>query len=155
MNHSFFFLYRLNTERTMEESNPELESFRQKWKEEVSAKSKAEGKNAATAGPSRCSRRPQAAPRLATDKATRLGEEEDEYLEPRTSHGLDGASGNPSDEYGESSKGKTRSREPNSALEHYEKAVERESQGRLGDSLSLYHKAFKVSSGSIWSCNTD
>lgn len=35
--------------------------------------------------------------------------------------------------------------EPRSALEHYEKAVEKESEGRLGDSLSLYRKAFKVS----------
>jgi len=36
------------------------------------------------------------------------------------------------------------SSEPRSALEHYEKAVERESQGSLGDSLNLYRKAFKV-----------
>ena len=35
-------------------------------------------------------------------------------------------------------------REPESALEHYEKAVERETQGQLGDSLDLYRKAFKV-----------
>jgi F-box protein 9 len=146
LNDSFFYFIDLITERTMEESNPELESFRQKWKKEVSAKSKAEGKSASNAGPSRSSRRPQAAPRLATERAVKLGGEEDEYLESRASHGQDGASENPSDEYGESSKGKTRSREPRSALEHYEKAVERESQGSLGDSLSLYRKAFKVRS---------
>lgn len=35
-------------------------------------------------------------------------------------------------------------KEPESALEHYEKAVERESQGNLGDSLNLYRKAFRV-----------
>jgi F-box protein 9 len=34
--------------------------------------------------------------------------------------------------------------EPVSALEHYEKAVEREVAGKLGDSLSLYRKAFRV-----------
>jgi F-box protein 9 len=39
---------------------------------------------------------------------------------------------------------KAGNREPRSALEHYEKAVERESQGSLGDSLNLYRKAFKV-----------
>ena len=36
------------------------------------------------------------------------------------------------------------SKEPQSALEHYEKAVERESQGNLGDSLSHYRKAYRV-----------
>ena len=128
----------------MEESNPELESFRQKWKEEVSAKSKVDSKHASNAGPSRSSRRPQAAPRLATDKAVKLGGDVDEDLESRTSHGLDGASRDPSDGYEEGSSSKTGSREPRSALEHYEKAVERESQGSLGDSLSLYRKAFKV-----------
>lgn len=34
--------------------------------------------------------------------------------------------------------------EPNSALEHYEKAVEKETHGQLGDSLKHYRKAFKV-----------
>jgi F-box protein 9 len=33
---------------------------------------------------------------------------------------------------------------PRTALEHYEKAVEKESQGSLGDSLNLYRKAFRV-----------
>lgn len=33
---------------------------------------------------------------------------------------------------------------PESALEHYEKAVEKEAQGSLGESLSLYRKAFRV-----------
>ncbi|RQM08392.1 hypothetical protein DH86_00002632, partial [Scytalidium sp. 3C] len=39
---------------------------------------------------------------------------------------------------------KTGSREPRTALEHYEKAVERETLGSLGDSLSLYRKAFRM-----------
>jgi len=34
--------------------------------------------------------------------------------------------------------------EPVSALDHYEKAVEREVAGKLGDSLNLYRKAFRV-----------
>ncbi|OAA54336.1 f-box protein [Niveomyces insectorum RCEF 264] len=37
-------------------------------------------------------------------------------------------------------------REPRSALEHYEKAVEREAQGTLGDSLRLYRTAFRMDS---------
>lgn len=35
-------------------------------------------------------------------------------------------------------------KEPSSALEHFEKAVEKEEQGSLGDSLSLYRKAYRV-----------
>jgi F-box protein 9 len=133
----------------MEESNPELESFRQKWREEVSAKSKAEGNTSTNAGPSKSTRRPQAAPRLATDRlatdrVVKPGEDEDDHLHPHSSHGLDGASDGPGDQHGESSGSKTGSREPRSALEHYEKAVEREIQGSLGDSLNLYRKAFKV-----------
>ena len=34
--------------------------------------------------------------------------------------------------------------EPTSALEHYERAVEKESQGSLGDSLAHYRKAYKL-----------
>lgn len=34
--------------------------------------------------------------------------------------------------------------EPRSALEHYERAVEKECLGSLGDSVNLYRKAFKV-----------
>ncbi len=36
--------------------------------------------------------------------------------------------------------------EPSSALEHYEKAVERESEGSLGDSLKHYRTAYRVCS---------
>ena len=34
--------------------------------------------------------------------------------------------------------------EPSSALEHYERAVEKETQGHLGDSIKHYRKAYKV-----------
>ena len=37
-----------------------------------------------------------------------------------------------------------RGNEPVSALEHYEEAVEREKQGKLGESLNYYRKAFRV-----------
>lgn len=41
---------------------------------------------------------------------------------------------------------------PESALEHYERAVERETQGSLGESLSLYRKAFRVGHRVDWHC---
>ena len=132
----------------MEETNPELESFRQKWKEEVSARSKPESKNTSNAAPSTSSRRPQPAPRLGKDRAVKIYEYEDEVLEPKSSHSFDKSSGAPGDGYEEGSSN-SKSREPQTALEHYEKAVERESQGSLGDSLTHYRKAYKVRLGSL------
>lgn len=35
-------------------------------------------------------------------------------------------------------------KEPSTALEHYERAVEKETQGNLGDSMRHYRRAFKV-----------
>ena len=40
--------------------------------------------------------------------------------------------------------GKISTKEPRSALEHYERAVEKESQGNLGDSLSHYRQAYRL-----------
>jgi F-box protein 9 len=131
----------------MEEPNLELETFRQKWKEEVSAKSRNEGNKVSDAGSSKTSRRPLAAPRLSTDKAVKLAEDEEEDY--TISHSMplgDGLNESSNIEEGESSNTKSGSREPRSALEHYEKAVEKETQGSLGDSLDLYRKAFKVQS---------
>ena len=43
-------------------------------------------------------------------------------------------------------------KEPRSALEHFEKAVEKEAEGSLGDSLDLYRKAYRVGSVSPFLC---
>ncbi|KAG0651841.1 F-box pof7 [Hyphodiscus hymeniophilus] len=122
----------------MEESGEELESFRRKWKEEVSARTKGEVKKAPNAEPSSSSRRPQPAPRLGTDRVLKQVAEEDDAF--------DGVSGLPSDGFGDDIGGSSSSisKEPQSAIEHYEKAVEREVQGSLGDSLNHYRKAFKL-----------
>ena len=135
----------------MEESNPELESFRQQWHAEVSARSKLEDSKTnpkiIRAQPAKTLRRLSGLSRFSAEKSTRteiVDEKESESipaLQAFESH----ASGKSVDiddieGYGN----KTGSREPRSALEHYEKAVERESQGSLGDSLNLYRKAFKV-----------
>lgn len=128
----------------MEERNPELESFRQQWKAEVLARAKAESANReaqpSAAGPSKITRRPPAAPRIPTEKES----EEQELIEPQNYHALGRQGDVDGVEYGESFP--SGGREPQSALEHYEKAVERETQGSLGDSLALYRKAFKVGS---------
>ncbi|KAH8597548.1 hypothetical protein B0O99DRAFT_78674 [Bisporella sp. PMI_857] len=125
-----------------EDFNSELESFRRKWKEEVSAKAKADShKEQSVPGTSKLARRPPAAPRI-TDKTPRLVDEEEEDFQPQNFISLDIAS-NPTGSIVEEIP-KQGSREPRSALEHYERAVERETQGSLGDSLSLYRKAFKL-----------
>jgi len=138
----------------MEESNPELESFRQQWRAEVSARSKSDDlKGKGRAG---IASRPPRKPPATSSKST---------SEPSKTEGLEEGAEEDSDEDGpkhqtsvthknqpvldgEDVQGfadKSGSREPRSALEHYEKAVERENQGSLGDSLNLYRKAFKVS----------
>lgn len=107
----------------MEESNPELESFRQQWRDEVSAKQQGATRKApaATNAPSSSQfREEHSSSSAGTDNG----------------HTVEGIS---------KQDGKTGSREPRSALEHYELAVEVENQGNLNDSLNLYRKAFRVS----------
>jgi F-box protein 9 len=126
----------------MEDPNSELESFRQQWKAEVSARTRAEGskRTPSSAETSRAPRRPPAAPRIPPGKTRTTEEEEEDHADPQPFIGLDAPRAEL--ERGESSK--AGSAEPRSALEHYEKAVEKESQGSLGDSLDHYRKAFKV-----------
>lgn len=114
----------------MEESNPELESFRQQWRAEVSARSQVDRPK------TKPSKRP---PPIASLSSTNVlkpprGDEEVEA----SSFAIDGPSN------GNHAEGSKAGRDPQSALEHYEKAVERENEGSLGDSLNLYRKAFRV-----------
>ena len=143
-------LLECTAERIMEESNAELESFRQTWKEEVSARTNAEGKKASNAISSSSTRRPQHGLQRGPERtvkqseALEQSEAEDETYDSHISRTLDGKNGAPSggdEEVFDSGSGP---QEPQSAIEHYELAVEREAQGSLGDSLNHYRKAFKV-----------
>lgn len=118
----------------MDDSNPELESFRQQWRAEVSARSQADRPK--TTKPVRKPPPISSLSSTTTTKTLKPLKEEEEAEEPGRTFG----DAPVRDELPESFKGK----EPQSALEHYEKAVEREDQGSLGDSLSLYRKAFRV-----------
>jgi F-box protein 9 len=128
------------------QTEAELESFRQKWREEVSAKAK--GKAPAPAVPTKTSQASSSKSHFSKTNAPEVPSHARQQnvgavdgLEPvyqdlgGKQHGrrLDETSPPPI------------TNEPNSALEHYEKAVEKEDQGSLGDSVSLYRKAFKVS----------
>lgn len=132
----------------MNEAEAELESFRQQWREEVSARSKpkATSSTAPRKAAGASSTRPQAPkstlPEISTDKPQERIEELDEVEYP-TYHDVGGKEsgrrlGGPGSSSAQPNK------EPRSALEHYEQAVEKESQGSLGDSVSLYRKAFRV-----------
>jgi len=126
------------------QTEAELESFRQKWREEVSAKSKGKAP-AVPAKTSQASSSKSHFPKTNAPEVPSHARQQSvgavDGLEPvyqdlgGKQHGrrLDETSPPPI------------TNEPNSALEHYEKAVEKEDQGSLGDSVSLYRKAFKVS----------
>ena len=134
-----------------EDTRAELERFRRQWQDEVSARNRsAQAKSRhepSSSGKSRPWPIPSSKPppKMTTSFANKAEEEDvlaesfdvgdlEEWEEARK---LGGAPGVPHP-------GSSRLK-PVSALEHYEKAVERETQGNLGDSLNLYRKAFRVS----------
>jgi F-box protein 9 len=141
------------------EINTELESFREQWRAEVRAKvpgtkneSQHQQQRGTDVGPSNVTKTTRRAskaaelPRALAKKLVQHDEVEDEY---HRSQSFDEPAPLPVLGDGSDVKGKGKEqvaeREPVSALEHYEKAVERELAGKLGDSLSLYRKAFRVS----------
>ncbi|QSZ37445.1 hypothetical protein DSL72_008541 [Monilinia vaccinii-corymbosi] len=133
----------------MEDSNPELESFRRQWQEEVTRRANTTQSqslpvsNNQSAGPSPLLQRPPRSKNIYENSQTA---DEDSIVGPRSLH-FDGPSGTAEtveDDEIHSYGKKTGSSKPQSALEHYEKAVEKEVQGNLGDSLDLYRKAFRL-----------
>ncbi|KAG4432174.1 hypothetical protein IFR05_012341 [Cadophora sp. M221] len=122
----------------MEDTNPELEQFRQQWRAEVSARTHTEGNREPKS--TKVHRKPPPITSLASTSRGVKPSQEEEKAEPPTFHSPDGSREDSG--HGESSK--SMAREPQSALEHYEKAVERETTGKLGESLSLYRKAFRM-----------
>lgn len=107
----------------------DLESFRRQWKEEVSAKlgSKYPPPTTSATVPGHGRRKSTNVNRPAPDLRGSLSQDTEDVEEDC----------------------KTRSSNdhipPQSALEHYEKAVEKEAEGNLGDSLHHYRTAFRVS----------
>ena len=69
-------------------------------------------------------------------------EEDDDYVQSQPFDDVAAATPASSTQTGNSES--SRQGAPVSALDHYEKAVEREAAGNLGDSLHLYRKAFRV-----------
>ena len=146
----------------MEDINPELESFREQWRREVTARSSRDRAPTrlvtaevtfSPAAPKVATKRTLEPPCAPTSASGRKDDDGVEDVIPKTYHDLEHkdsafrlGSGSTSESLlsgarrGSSNTDGT----PHSALEHYEKAVEKESQGSLGESLSLYRKAYRV-----------
>ncbi|OBT89735.1 hypothetical protein VE02_01368 [Pseudogymnoascus sp. 03VT05] len=136
--------------------NPELESFRQQWRAEVSAKSKpgdsSGSKKSTQPHPKPTARRPsvvpKAPPRPSADAESdnEPSDEDDDLasLAPLHAPSFEVSSARSAVEKDVEKFSGTAPKEPESALEHYEKAAEREAQGNLGDSLTHYRKAFRI-----------
>lgn len=122
----------------------ELESFRRQWREEVSARARQfQPSSSAAAQHPRPTSSSNAHP-SQRNKAPVIAERPKDIhvddAEPHTYHDL-----------GEKQFGRKlaepapeSTKVPVSALDHYEEAVRSETQGKLGDSVNLYRKAFKV-----------
>lgn len=132
--------------------NPELESFREQWRAEVRARKPAASgshqqsstSSTSHAEPSRRIATSGPPPRPTTQlssgrpKVLDTGADED-YVEPLA---FDDSA--PAQSAQPARHNDWEDEEPVTALDHYERAVEKESQGSLGDSLMLYRKAFRV-----------
>ena len=129
----------------------ELEKFRRQWQEEVIARSRGVAspsksarpiaplhRNSGTIQPGRTAAPTFHKPYRDTEEADELGDHGYHDLENKDEARKLG-------EAGDGIYPKTRD-EPISALEHYERAVERETEGNLGDSLNHYRKAYRVRS---------
>ncbi|KAI1761768.1 hypothetical protein GGR53DRAFT_504328 [Hypoxylon sp. FL1150] len=150
-------------DQTPEQIQSELENFREQWRAEVSARSRntagSQGQQqqrpgAARAGPSasssdRPSRKDEFAHRKAAARSIPQPEEEEEYIQAQSFDEPDASAASSSRTAGGQKLGRlgdapAKDREPQTALDFYEKAVEKETAGKLGDSLQLYRKAFRM-----------
>lgn len=135
------------------DTTEELERFRRQWQQEVTQRAK----GALPASVSKSARPPRSSQNssgaiptertnlpLLIRRQTKDAEEHPEDLGGEGYHDLEDKDeerklGEAGDRVHPSAK-----REPHSALDHYELAVERESEGSLGDSLNHYRKAYRV-----------
>ncbi|RYP69812.1 hypothetical protein DL769_005164 [Monosporascus sp. CRB-8-3] len=138
----------------------ELENFRKEWQAEVSARARnrsapqprpsnqavPSSSSSSSNRPPRRNEQPHKKPASRTHNQPDDGD--DRYVqarsfdEPELSRAGDGRRLDD----GESKGLKGKDKEPQSAIDFYEAAVEKETSGKLGDSLQLYRKAFRMDS---------
>ncbi|KAL8909477.1 MAG: hypothetical protein Q9207_000157 [Kuettlingeria erythrocarpa] len=136
----------------MDTNNPDLENFRKQWQEEVTARLKGKERalnNTKTPGLSERAEHSTAAVALPHSTVHKDELELVDGISTQAYHDLDD---NENERRLDSDRtdppaNSHESKEPTTALEHYEKAIEREDQGNLGDSLKLYRQAFRLDAG--------
>ena len=136
-----------------EDTTEELERFRQQWQQEVTARSR-KGPSTSGSTPSKPPRpihknsghiQPERVVAPPLHQTPRDAEEKSEDRGGQAYHDLqDADEAWRLGEVGERTQPSSQ-QEPDSALEHYERACEKEAEGNLGDSLNHYRKAFRVS----------
>ncbi|KAI0383507.1 hypothetical protein F5Y04DRAFT_250367 [Hypomontagnella monticulosa] len=141
-----------------EQIQSELENFREQWRAEVSARSRnAAGSRPQQQGPvpthtgSSSSTKPpkksEFVHKKTASKTIHHLEDEDEYFQARTFGELEPSRATEGQKLGRQDAAtsiKDKEQEPLTALDFYEKAVERETTGNLGESLQLYRTAFRM-----------
>ena len=127
----------------------ELERFRQQWQQEVTQRAKGSplASLKGSAPPPQINSGAIPPERAAPPLIRRRTREVEEHAEESNGEGYHDLENK--DEARRLGPGGDRAypssrREPRSALDHYELAVERELEGSLGDSLSHYRKAYRV-----------
>lgn len=128
----------------------ELERFRRQWQEEVTARSsKAETSSSTSKSKRKIStQKPEGQSQISVPLQKQSKQEQSKETSDDWEHGYhDLENKDEARRLGEASSSghAVPPKELTSALDHYERAVERESDGNLGDSLSLYRKAYRVS----------
>jgi F-box protein 9 len=127
------------------EDNAELNALRRQWREEVSRRNKASSSKQNDASSQLAGSHLDKLPPTRHEAADRKEEvEEDlgrgyEEIVERTEQHLTLRTADEEDTFQ-----RVPQKEPRSALEHFEKAVEKEAEGSLGDSLAHYRKAYRV-----------
>ena len=143
----------------------ELEKFREQWREEVTARSQGPraSKNGSTAPLSAATAsttgtianstagRPPQYTRIEEVKKPKDRDFDDSLNQSETIQYHDLADKDEARQLGVEGEGihpsVAASKTLSTALDHYEKAIEREEQGSLGDSVSLYRKAYRLDAG--------
>lgn len=132
-----------------DQTEEELDKFRQEWRAEVTAKTKPRAPNRPIASGSASASqkaigKSQKQPTASSSKQ-KAHDPHDGWDESGSNayHDIEGReTGRRLND--DPAQVEARLKEPQTALEHYEKAVEKERIGNLGDSVSLYRKAFRM-----------
>lgn len=143
------------------EDNAELESFRREWREEVARRSKPRAAPQATSHTTSVLSTasapvspPTRLPPTHHAAADRKDLEEEgpgpaSFDLEELAQQVGQLSVKQEEEEDEDGFARRTVKEPDSALEHFERAVEKEAAGNLGDSLQHYRKAYRVSSACL------